>query len=222
MKILYKKLAVISLIAVFGFSISACTKQDQSGKADGPIKKLTEKVTGGDEKEAADLQHADWVTFERENHKFSFKHPKEWLFVPEIDKESLFTGRLDREDPTQEKFIDEITGEPFTVVYTINMRVEDNPENLSAREHELSKYIPQGRAHIESKFTDVAFGGSQGIEIASQVTQVNTSGPVVEYLLAPGNGKVYRFVYVASAHKQTHNQFLGEFEQILSTLVFVD
>ena len=188
------KLSLLSLllVVVIGLSLSACQKQGVTGK-------ISEQV-------AKDL-FSDWVVFERPNHKFSFKHPKEWLFVPEIDKEGLFTGKLDREDPTQEDFVDEITGEPFTVVYTLNMRVEDNPENLSAREYELARYIPQGRATIEAKFSDVTFGGAEGIKIGSEVTQVNTSGPVVEYLLAPGNGKIYRFFYVASAHKQTHNQF---------------
>jgi len=215
MKILYKKLAVISLIAIFGFSVSACTHQDQSGEKGGPIAKLTGK------KEAEVDKYAGWTDFDRPVHKFSLKYPQGWVFVPEIDKESLFTGGLDREDPTQEKFINEITGEPFTVVYTINMRVEDNPENLSARDKELSRYIPQGRASIAETLEDITMVGIEGIKNVGP-TQVNTSGPTIQYKLAPGNGKVYSFVYVASAHKQTHNQFLEEFEQILSTLVFAD
>jgi len=213
---LFSKTVFVGLVLILGFSLSGCLKQAEEGKTGGPIAKLT------GQKETKTDKYTDWAIFERPKHKFSFKHPKEWLFVPEIDKESLFTGGLDRKDPAQEKFVDEITGEPFTVVYAINMRVEDNLKNLSAGDYELAKYIPQGRADIESKFTDVTFGGSQGIKIANEVTQVNTSGPVVEYLLAPGNGKVYRFVYVASAHKQTHNQYLEEFEQILSTLTFAD
>lgn len=195
------------LVMVIGLTLSACQKQEVTGRISDQVAK------------EQDL-YGDWVVFEKENHKFSFKHPREWLFVPEIDKEGLFTGRMDREDPAQEDFINEITGEPFTVVYSISMRVEDNSENLSAREYELSKYIPEGRADIEANLSDITIGGAEGVKIATEAVQVNTSGPPVEYLLAPDNGKVYRFVYVASAHEQTDNKFLEEFNRILSTLKF--
>ena len=166
--------------------------------------------------------YANWVVFDMPGHKFSLKHPQEWLYVSEIDKESLLTGTLEWEDPSQEDFVDEITGEPLTVVYVINMRVEDNPENMSAKEHELSKYLPKSRPEIEPTLEEVTIAGVPGIKIADDIQQVNTSGGVTQYKLAPGNGKVYAFWHVASAHEGTHEKYLPEFEKILSTLKFTN
>jgi len=208
------KIVAISILLGSLLLFSGCLGQDTDS-----VKKLTSVVTG--QKETAG-EAAGLITFSQPNHKFSFKHPEGWLFVPEIDKATLFTGSLEQEDPSQEDFIDEIRGTPFTVVYNINMRVEDNKENLSAREKELSRYLSSGRAEIDKTLVDVEFGGVKGIKVKNDVTQVNTSGPVMQYLFAPGNGKFYGFTYVASAHKDTHQKFLAEFEEILSTLEFMD
>lgn len=197
---------------------SGCTGQ-LADKSTDSVKELTSKVTG--QKEETDPD-AGLITFSQPDHKFSLKHPKGWLYVPEIDKATLFTGSLEQEDPSQEDFMDEIQGTPFTVVYNINMRVEDNKENLSAREKELSRYIPKSRADIDKTLVDVEIAGVKGIKIKNDVTQVNTSGPVTAYVFAPGNGKIYSFLYTASAHKDTHEQYLAEFEEILSTLEFTD
>jgi len=218
------KVSAVVFLAGATVLLAGCLKQETSQEEKGvsPVKKLTEKVTG--QKEAAEDSgpYADWVVFDRSDHKFSLKHPKEWLYVPEIDKETLLTGTLEREDPNQEDFVDEITGEPFTVVYVINMRVEDNPDNLSAKEHELKGYIPQGRASIEATLEEVTVAGTSGVKKAENIRQVNTSGGVTWYKLAPSNGKVYSFWYVASAHEGTHEKYLPEFEEILSTLQFAD
>lgn len=217
-----KSIFKLSLVLVVGATVilAGCQKKETGQEETSPIKKLTEKVTGKEAKEAD--PYADWVVFDKPNHKFSLKHPQEWLYVPEIDKEGLLTGTLEQEDLSQEDFVDEITGEPFTVVYVINMRVEDNPENKSAKEHELSKYLAQSRAKIEPTLKEVTMAGIPGIKIADDIKQVNTSGGVTQYKLAPGNGKVYAFWYVASAHPETHEKYLSEFEEILSTLKFDD
>ena len=210
------------LVIVMAVALVGCQKQETGQGETSPIKKLTKKVTGSKEETEEVGPYADWVVFDQPNHKFSLKHPQDWLYVPEIDKETLLTGTLEREDPEQEDFIDEMTREPFTVVYVINMRVEDNPNNLSAKEHELSTYIPQARADMESKLEEVTIAGIPGIKMADDIRQVNTSGGVTQYKLAPGNGKVYSFWYVASAHQDTHEKYLSEFEEILSTLKFTD
>lgn len=189
------------------------------GQGTDSVKDLTSKVTG--QKGTTD-SNAGWSSFDQPDHKFSLKHPKGWLYVPEIDKATLFTGGLDLEDPSQEDFVDEIRGTPFTVVYNINIRVEDNKENLSAREKELSRYLSSGRAEVDKTLVDVEIAGVKGIMIKNDVTQVNTSGPMTIYLFAPGNGKFYSFSYGASAHKDTHEQYLAEFEEILATLEFTD
>jgi len=223
MKPTIKLISLVFLLTTLVF-LAGCQKQktSQEKTSSGSTKEPTEKTTGQKKEQEEAGPYADWVDFDQTNHKFSLKHPQGWLYVPEIDKKDLFTGTLEREDPSQEDFIDELTNEPFTVVYTINMRVEDNPENMSAKEHELSRYLAQSRAKMEAKLEEVTIAGVPGIKKADNIRQVNTSGGVTEYKLAPGNGKVYHFWYIASAHEDSHQKYLLEFEKILSTLKFAD
>lgn len=213
MKITFK-ITTISVLLGVALLFSGCLIQDSDS-----VKELTSKATGQKEEVDSDV---GLIAFSQPDHKFSFKHSAGWLFVPEIDKATLFTGGLEQEDPAQEDFMDEIQGTPFTVVYNINMRVEDNKDNLSAREKELSRYLSSGRADIDKTLVDVEFAGVKGIKVKNDATQVNTSGPMTVYLFAPGNGKFYSFSYGASAHKNTHQKYLAEFEEILSTLEFED
>jgi hypothetical protein len=214
MKLNHKLGVAATLLVASGLLLAGCQKSTLTS-TNGETENTVQTADSGE----ADPQ-ADWVVFSQPQHKFSLKHPIDWLYIPRVDRADLFTGDLEKRDPSQADFIDEITGEPFTVVYTIHIRVEENEENLSARESELSRYIPQGRADIDKKLIDVEIAGVPGVEIKSDVTQVNTSGPVTEYLLAPGNGKLYRFWYIASAHPETHQQYLAEFKDMLATLEF--
>jgi len=159
----------------------------------------------------------DWVTFENKSQQFSFKYPQEWVLVPEIEKESLLTAFLKREDPSQEK-VEVWNGELITPIYQIAIRAEDNPKNLSAREFELSRY-PSGGEEVGKSLEDITIAGVPGFKTSGPITPPG-SGPMTNIVLAPGNGKIYSFVYTADAYPQTHEKFLPEFNQILETLKF--
>jgi len=166
-------------------------------------------------------QQAGWQEFSQQNHKFSLRYPEGWLFVPEIERADLFTGVFEKEEESQEKVKNEITGEMFTAVYDISVRVEVNSDNLSAKEHELKRYIPEGRADIAAGLEDITIAGVEGFRDTGPSTPPS-SGDWTGIKLAPGNGKVYSFVYHAAAHKETHEKYLDEFYKILETLKFDD
>jgi hypothetical protein len=161
----------------------------------------------------------DWQEYTSQTHKFSFHYGSDWELRPEIDREDLLTFFLVVEDENQEKRKNELTGEMMTCEYMISVRVEDNPDNLSAKEHELSRYIPQGRDTIAAGLEDITVAGIEGYKHSGPRTPPS-SGDFTEIKLAPGNGKVYSFVYSAAAHPDTHEKYLEEFEQILETLEF--
>lgn len=177
---------------------------------------------GVDKETTRTVQHSDWNEFNKPNHKFSLKYPQGWEWKPEIDKPTRLTGFLEREDATQEKVKDQIQGGTFTASYNLNIRVEDNQENLSAKEVVLKGYLSSARPDIEKTLETVTIAGVEAVKVNSDAVQVNSSGPVVEYRLAPNNGKVYTFLYVGWAHPETHEKYLDEFHQILETLKFTD
>lgn len=166
------------------------------------------------------VEHVGWSEFSKLEHKFSLKHSGGWVWKPEIDKPERLTGFFEREDATQEAVKDEIQGGVFPASYNLNIRVEDNKENLSAKEVVLKRYLTSRRSEVEKTLEAVTIAGVEGVKVKNDAVQVNSSGPIVEYVLVPKNGKVYTFLYVGWAHPETHEKYLEEFRQILETLEF--
>jgi len=207
-KILTGLVVVLALVLVGG----ACDKEKVSQMTGG----LTDKVT---ETEKSQMPEG-WVEYRSETHKFSFNHSSEWEIVPEINKDSLLTMKLLLFDKTQAERENELTGGMMPCQYWITIRVEDNPDNMLAKDFGVKQYISQSRAEMKAKLKDYSLNGLDAYTDSGPVTPPS-SGNWTGVSLAPENGKFYSFTYYAAAHPDTHEKYLEEFYQILETLEFV-
>ncbi|MFC1627328.1 hypothetical protein ACFL18_02080 [Patescibacteria group bacterium] len=201
-KILTGLLIVLGLVLVG----ASCDKDS--------VKEMTSGLTG----ETA--MPDGWVEYKSETHKFSFNHPSAWVIVPEINKDSLLTMKLLLIDKTQAERENELTGGMMPSEYWITFRVEDNPDNMSAKDFGVKQYLSQSKAEMKAKFKDYSLNGVEGYTDSGPVTPPS-SGNWTQVSLGPKNGKAYSFVYYAAAHPDTHKKYLEEFYQILETLEFV-
>ena len=159
---------------------------------------------------------SDWETYENQEHRFSFQYPSDWSFnVIRDDTEMLSLG-LSKEDQEQEKVM---IYEEMTPLYQISVMVSHNPQNLTAKEARLKQFGESSRAQEEQKLQTVSYGGVDGIKYPEGAAPASGSSTAV--LLAKNN-RLYNFTYSAIAHKETHEKFMGEFEQILSTVKFLE
>jgi len=203
-KILTGLVVVLGLVLIGG----ACDKDS--------VKKATSGLTG--ETGKSEMPEG-WVEYQSDTHKFSFNHPSTWEIVPEINKDSLLTMKLLLIDKTQAERENELTGGMMPSEYWITVRVEGNPDNLSAKDFGVKQYLSQSRAEMKAKLKDYSLNGVEGYTDSGPVTPPS-SGDWTQVSLGPKNGKAYSFVYYAAAHEQTHEKYLEEFYQILETLEF--
>jgi len=206
-KILTGLVVVLALVLVGG----GCDKEKVSQMTGG----LTDKVAKTGESQMSE----GWTKYESETHKFSFSHPSAWEIVPEINKDSLLTMKLLLIDKTQAERENELTGGMMFSEYWITVRVENNPDNMLAKDFGVKQYISQSRAEMKAKLKDYSLNGVEGYTESGPVTPPS-SGNWTGVNLAPKNGKFYRFTYYAAAHPETHEKYLEEFYQILETLEF--
>jgi len=153
---------------------------------------------------------------------FTLEYPEGWRWNEEVKRPEILAGALEKDDETQEKVKDEIRGDTFTASYDLVIKVEAGLGNLSARDQVLKRYLQASRPEIEKTLEDVTIAGVEAVKINTDAVQVNSSGPVVEYRIAPGNGRVYTFMYMGWAHSETHEKYLDEFYEILETLKFTE
>lgn len=199
-----KKYFLLGLLT-FGLSLSACTPKTQ--------------LNTTNQNENSTVAHADWQELSFEKQKFSLHYPSNWNFKPEIERDNLLTGSLVLTDETQEKTKNLVTNEMFTPEYMINIRVEDNPDNLSASDFAVKQYLPQSRDKMKAKLTETKIAG-QIATIDSGPTTPPGSGPYTEFIFAPKNNKAYYFTYWPAAHEETTDKYLEEFKKVLATLKF--
>jgi len=205
-KILTGLMVVLGLVLIGG----SCDKDS--------VKKATSGLTG---KTAESEMPEGWVGYQSDTHKFSFNHPSTWEIVPEIDKDSLLTMKLLLIDKAQAERENELTGGMMSSEYWITIRVEDNPDNMSAKDFGVKQYMSQSRAEMKAKLKDYSLNGVEGYTDSGPVTPPS-SGDWTGVTLAPKNSKAYSLTYYAAAHSETHEKYLEEFHQILETLKFTD
>ena len=176
---------------------------------------------GVGKKTAKTVQDSNLKEYQSDTHKFSFSYPLEWEIVPEINKDSLLTMKLLLIDKTQAERENELTGEMMPCEYWITVRVEDNKDNLAAKDFGVKQYLSQSREEMKAKLKDYSLNGVDGYTDTGPVTPPS-SGNWTGVTLAPENSKAYSFTYYAAAHADTHEKYLEEFNQILKTLKFTD
>lgn len=159
---------------------------------------------------------SDWKSYENEKHQFGFQHPSDWRFNVIRDDADMLSIGLSKEDQEQEKVM---VYEEMTPLYQISVMVSYNPQNLTPKEARLKQFTESSRAQEEQKLQIVSYDGVDGIKYSEGAAPA--SGPSTAVLLAKNN-KLYNFTYSAIAHKETHEKFMGEFEQILSTVKFLE
>lgn len=189
-------LPFLVLMAVF---LSGCLLEKKEPK----VETIEEKVP------------ADWQTYKNDKYKFSFQYPADWEFEVTFDQEDLFGIDIVKKDTTQEKLL--LYEEEMVPSYNMMVRVEPNPENISAKEKRLSYFGAQSREQEEKNLKPYTVGGVEGIRFFEG--SAPASGPVTMVLLTHG-GSFYQFSYGALAHQETHEKFLKDFELLLSTVEF--
>lgn len=221
-KSILKKTFLLGTLLTMGFTLTACTKniedkdkmQDESISQQRKENKESDKQFRTSQKQE-NSNYSGWKTQDNTKQKFSIKYPKEWGFTVDREEEGFFSARLDKEDPEQEKIAD-IVGNPMTVWYLISIKIEDNPNNLSAYDFKLKEYPKSSKDEIEQSFEDIEIAGIKGIKILDPGVMGNTHTVV----LVPNNGKTYSFTYSAYTHNETYDKFLNDFYTILDTLEF--
>jgi hypothetical protein len=179
------------------------------------------QMTGGLTDQTAESEVPEgWQTYTSEKHKFSFSYPEAWKIVPEVNRDDLLTMKLLLIDESQAERENELTGGMMPCEYWFTVRVEDNPENMSAKDFGVKQYLAQSREEMKAELKDYELNGVQGYTNSGPVTPPS-SGNWSQVSLGPKNGKAYSFVYYAAAHPETHEKYLEEFNQILDTLEFV-
>jgi len=204
---------ILALLAVF--SLSGCQGQQVSEKVKESVDKAASEITKTKEAEEEKEAYSDWRVFENEKHKFSFKYPAGWELSENVDREDLYSLTLAKKDASQEKV--QVYMEEMVPSYTINVSVEPNPDGLSAQDFYLDMFGESSKETAKEGIEKVSFGGADGIKYPE--VSAPSSGPATGILLAK-NSKLYRFVYGALAHQETHEKFLPEFMEILETLKF--
>ncbi len=204
-----KKLLCV-FVVVFFLSLSGCVPQKQG-----------ESPPAGGQKEVIkpEVQAPEgWLKYENQSHKFSFYYPPDWQLIPEIERDDLLTFSLEFNDTSQEQktFWDNSLGYPY---YSLAVRVEDNPENMSALDWAVKQYLPQSQEEMRQKYTPVAIGSHQFIKDSGPVTP---DGVYFGFQTCPGNAKAYSFVHRVDASKATEQKYLAEVEKILTTLQFTE
>lgn len=211
-----KKFLSLILILLTAFTLSGCQKQEVTQKVKESVSKVTSEVTKAEKPEKEKKEaYTDWRVFENKKHQFSFKYPASWELSVNADREDLYSLSLGKKDALQEKIMVYI--EEMVPSYAINISVENNPEKLSAEESYLDMFGESSKEKAKEGIEEVAFGGAKGIKYPE--VSMPSSGPATGILLAHKQ-KLYRFVYSALAHKETHEKFLSEFMEILETLEF--
>jgi len=201
----------ISLILILILTLTFAGCQPQVAQK---VKESVSKVT---QKETEKDPYADWQIFENQKHKFSFKYPAGWELSENVDRPDLYTLTLSRKDISQEKVM--VYTEEMDAAYSINISVEPNTKGFSAEESYLDMFGESSKAKAKEGIEEVTFGGVTGIKYPEFAAP--SSGPATGILIAH-NEKLYRFVYGALAHQETHEKYLPEFMDILKTLKFLD
>ena len=209
------KLFSLTLVLLATLALSGCQAQQVGEKVKESVDKAASEITKSEEAEEEKETHPDWRAFENEKHKFSFKYPNNWELSVNADREDLYSLSLSKKDASQEKV--QVYIEEMVPAYSINVSVEENTEGLSAEEVYLDMFGESSKEQAKEGIEKVSFGGAQGIKYPE--VSVPSSGPATGILLAR-NSKLYRFVYSAIAHQETHEKFLSEFMEILGTLKF--
>jgi len=214
MKNIYKLFSLILTLLV-AFTFTGCQNQQAIEKVKESVDKAASEITKSEEAKEEKETHSDWRAFENEKHKFSFKYPNNWELSVNADREDLYSLSLSKKDASQEKV--QVYIEEMVPVYSINVSVEENTEGLSAEEVYLDMFGESSKETAKEGIEKASFSGAEGIKYPE--VSAPSSGPATGILLAH-NQKLYRFVYSAMAHQETHEKFLSEFMEILGTLKF--
>jgi hypothetical protein len=142
------------------------------------------------------VKTSGWEEFISAEHKLTMKYPKEWVRQPEIDKAHLLTFSFNK-------------GE-----YMIVVRVEENVDNMSAKDFAVKQYISSGKESEKAKLKDYSVNGLTGFTDSGPVTP---EGKYTRVGLAPNNGKYYGFTF-----SSTDDLLIDEFYQMIEALKFSD
>jgi len=158
---------------------------------------------------------SSWENYSNNKYQFSFAYPPDWELEIALDRPDFFKIVLKKEDPSQEKIT--LYREKTTPYYKIEIDVEDNPNNLSAKEKRLSAFSPSARKEEEEKIKEITVAGLRGIRFLEGAAP--SSGPATMVLLSRNN-KFYRFTYSALANKENQPKFINSFNLLLSSFKF--
>ena len=149
----------------------------------------------------------DWLAYDTATVKLMY--PPDWELRKLAGKSANSNFSLEKKDTTQPKI--QVYTEEMAATYWISFSLEDNPEEMSAKDY----YFGQFAGLKEFDIVEVEYGGISGVKYPEGTAPA--SGPSTMVLLAKGT-KFYRFTYAALATKETHEKFLSTFETMLSTL----
>lgn len=176
------------LIITSSLALSACVQ---------PKKQITEPPLSQSSSQTSktitpENTSENWQNFTSPKYKFSFKYPPEWKLKKETESDQGLSLALLKSEEI------------------IAVRVEKNPDNLSAREYELKRYLPSGREDVSKTLTDIEVNGVRGIW--SMVP--STEGQATMLALAPMNGWIYGFGYTSDTGESE------EFNKIVESISY--
>jgi len=157
----------------------------------------------------------NWETYENQSQQFSFQYSPSWQLNVISDQIKFFSASLKKEDFTQGKIV--VYQEEMTPSYQISIMVKDNAKGLSAKETYLNNFSASSREKAAETLKETIVAGLAAIEYVEGVGGGSGPGTAIS---VNTNNKIYTFTYMATATKETHEKFLAEFEQILSTVKF--
>lgn len=177
-------------------------------------KAINEKIPLGDEK----TRPTEELIYKNQQHHLSFRYPSDWQLEEIADEPQFLSLILKKEDEGQEKVLVP-GGEKAVPVYSISVRVNNNPQQLSAMDYYLNQFASGSRAQAEEKIEKLTLSGRPAIKYLEGAAPA--SGPSTMVLVAKGD-KIYSFSYSALAQKETHEKFLDQFNLLLATVKIFD
>jgi hypothetical protein len=163
----------------------------------------------------------NWQTYKNDLYRFGFKYPRDWKLSISQGKIYPLSLSVNLEDNSQDKVIS-YNDMKIPARYSVRINVLENPNGLSAFDfyfrNMLEELVEKAKREFKNEVEKVLISEDKnikGIQYLSGAAPTSGNTVVTDFTY---RDNVYRFIYSAMTHTETHWKYIETYRKIVSSI----